>query len=159
MDLSLQSCLLMLWKFLVSPLQEIHNHHITTREPWVLRLLHGSDCFMVSILCMYTDLGSREYFGVYCRPCFRLRYCPCPILWGWHFKPKIDLKCKWINISSKQLRSTCNFVAISSLTPPSSCPWWHSLWQLLWPVMWITWDYRHFGKASQNGSIWIFLQK
>ena len=26
--------------FLASPLLEIHNHHITTREPWVPRLLH-----------------------------------------------------------------------------------------------------------------------
>ena len=31
--------------FLFSPLPEIHNHHLTTREPWVSRLLH--------ILCMY----------------------------------------------------------------------------------------------------------
>ena len=39
-------------KFLVLPLPEIHNHHITTREPWVLRLLqlHSPDRFMVSIL-------------------------------------------------------------------------------------------------------------
>ena len=69
--------------FLVSTLLEIHNHHITTREPWVPRLLHMPDCFMVSIsahiyiprlfhgpdcftvskLCMYIDLGSRWYFG------------------------------------------------------------------------------------------------
>ena len=41
-------------KFPVSSLQEIRNHHITTREPWVPRLLHGSDCFMVFIL--YTSL-------------------------------------------------------------------------------------------------------
>ena len=42
--------------FLVSPLLEIHNHHITTRVPWVPRLLHRRDCFMVSILCacLYT---------------------------------------------------------------------------------------------------------
>ena len=39
--------------FLVTPLLEIHNHHITTREPWVPRLLHRPDCFMVSILCEY----------------------------------------------------------------------------------------------------------
>ena len=39
--------------FLASPLLEIHNHHITTREPWVPRLLHRPDCFIVSILCMY----------------------------------------------------------------------------------------------------------
>ena len=39
--------------FLVSPLLRIHNHHITTREPWVPRLLHWPDCFMVSILCAY----------------------------------------------------------------------------------------------------------
>ena len=71
-------------KFLISPLQEIHNHCITTREPWVLRVLRGPDCFMVSILSMYlhiprplhgpdcftfstfsmyTDLGSRGYFS------------------------------------------------------------------------------------------------
>ena len=30
--------------FLVSPLLEIHNHHITTREPGVPRLLHRPDC-------------------------------------------------------------------------------------------------------------------
>ena len=37
-----------------SPLLEIYNHHIiTTREPWVSRLLHRPDCFMVSILCTY----------------------------------------------------------------------------------------------------------
>ena len=41
---------------LASPLLEIHNHHITTREPWVPRLLHRPDCFMVSILCMYLYL-------------------------------------------------------------------------------------------------------
>ena len=40
-------------KFAFSPLQEAHNHHITTREPGVPRLLHGPDCFMVFILCMY----------------------------------------------------------------------------------------------------------
>ena len=28
------------------------------------RPLHGLDCFTVSILCTYTDLGSRGYFGV-----------------------------------------------------------------------------------------------
>ena len=39
--------------FLASPLLEIHNHHITTIEPWVPRLLHRPDCFMVSILCAY----------------------------------------------------------------------------------------------------------
>ena len=39
--------------FLVSPLLEIHNHHLTTREPRVPRLLHRPDCFMVSILCTY----------------------------------------------------------------------------------------------------------
>ena len=39
--------------FLASPLLEIHNHHITTREPWLPRLLHRPDCFMVFILCMY----------------------------------------------------------------------------------------------------------
>ena len=39
--------------FLASPLLEIHNHHINTREPWVPSLLHRPDCFMVSILCMY----------------------------------------------------------------------------------------------------------
>ena len=32
--------------FLVSPLLEIHNHHIITTEPWIPRLLHRSDCFM-----------------------------------------------------------------------------------------------------------------
>ena len=37
--------------FLTSTLLEIH--HITTREPWVPRLLHRPDCFMVSILCTY----------------------------------------------------------------------------------------------------------
>ena len=26
---------------------------ITTTEPWIPRLLHGPECFMVSILCMY----------------------------------------------------------------------------------------------------------
>ena len=45
--------------FLASPLLEIHNHHITTREPWVPRLLHGLhplhvfiylDCFTVLIV-------------------------------------------------------------------------------------------------------------
>ena len=39
--------------FLASPLLEIHNHHITTRLPWVPRLLHRPDCFMVCILCMH----------------------------------------------------------------------------------------------------------
>ena len=39
--------------FLVSSLLEIYNHYITTREPWVPRLLHRLDCFMVSILCKY----------------------------------------------------------------------------------------------------------
>ena len=63
---------------------ESHNfrfHHyrkyITTREPWVPRLLYGPDFFMVSILCTYLDsftvptalctytaLGSWGYFGV-----------------------------------------------------------------------------------------------
>ena len=52
--------------FLASPLLGIHNHHITIREPWIPRLLHRTDCFMVSILCTYscTYLGSRGYFGV-----------------------------------------------------------------------------------------------
>ena len=37
-------------------LLEIHNHHITTREPLAPRLFHGHDCFTVSILymCSYT---------------------------------------------------------------------------------------------------------
>ena len=39
--------------FLVSPLLEIHNDHITTRDPWVPRLLHRPECFMVSILYTY----------------------------------------------------------------------------------------------------------
>ena len=39
--------------FLALPPLEIHNHNITTREPWVPRLLHRPDCFMVSILCTY----------------------------------------------------------------------------------------------------------
>ena len=38
---------------LVSPLLEKHNHHITTTYPWVPRLLHRPDCFMVSIPCEY----------------------------------------------------------------------------------------------------------
>ena len=41
------------FKFLLSPLLEIHNLHITTREPWVPRLLHRPDCFMVFTLFMY----------------------------------------------------------------------------------------------------------
>ena len=39
--------------FLVSPLLKIHDHHITTREPWVPRLLQRPDCFTVSFLCTY----------------------------------------------------------------------------------------------------------
>ena len=70
--------------FLVSPLLEIHNHHIITKEPWIPRLLHRPDCFMVSTFsrtyiprlflgpdcfavstsCTYTDLGSWGYFCV-----------------------------------------------------------------------------------------------
>ena len=70
--------------FLASALLEVHNHHITNREPRVPRLLHsltiswspssaciyvprlfdGPDCFTVSTLCTYTDLGTRGYFGV-----------------------------------------------------------------------------------------------
>ena len=90
--------------FLVSPLLEIHNHHITTREPSVPRLLHKPDCFMVIILCAYlyiiyldcftvptvspsrtrcthTDLGSRGYFGVYRRSCCYC-YCQSVCVWG-----------------------------------------------------------------------------
>ena len=74
-------------KFPVSPLPDIHNHQITTREPWVRRMLHRPDSFMLSILCMIisiyldrftvptvsqskpcahvrTELGSRGYFGI-----------------------------------------------------------------------------------------------
>ena len=74
---------------LVSPLLEIHNHHITSTEPSVPRLLHrpdfswspssvhtyiprlfhGPDCFTVSTRCTHTDLGSRRYFGVYRLSC------------------------------------------------------------------------------------------
>ena len=68
--------------FLVSQLLEIHNHHITTREPWVHRMLrrphwspssayvyiprlfNNPDCFTVSTLCTYTYPGSQGYFGV-----------------------------------------------------------------------------------------------
>ena len=50
--------------FLVSPLLEIHNHHITTAEPWVHRLLHRPDCFMVSILCAY--LYTRLFYSPDC---------------------------------------------------------------------------------------------
>ena len=39
-------------KFSGFTLLEIHNHHITTREPWVPRLFHRPDGFTVSILCM-----------------------------------------------------------------------------------------------------------
>ena len=39
-------------KFSGFTLLEIHNHLITTREPWVSRLFHGPDCFTVSILCI-----------------------------------------------------------------------------------------------------------
>ena len=31
---------------------------------YIPRLFHGPDCFTVSTLCTYTDLGSRGYFGV-----------------------------------------------------------------------------------------------
>ena len=81
--------------FLVSSLLEIHNHHITAREPWVPRLLHMPDCFMVvswspssahtyisrlchspdcftvSTHCTYTDL-------IYRRSCFS---CDQAALW------------------------------------------------------------------------------
>ena len=76
----------------VSPLLEIYNRNITTRKSWVprlflfhnrtvswspssvrtyiIRLFHGPECFTVSTLCTYTDLGSRGYFSVYYRSCF-----------------------------------------------------------------------------------------
>ena len=85
------------WNFLVSPLLGIHNHHITTREPWVPRLLHrpvswspssaltyiprlshDPDCFTISTCCTYTDLGSRRYFGIYhplVHPCIIASLC------------------------------------------------------------------------------------
>ena len=42
--------------------KENHNHHITTKEPWVPVLLPGLDCFMVAILytLMYTYTVSRS---------------------------------------------------------------------------------------------------
>ena len=55
------------WPQPCSPLLEVHNHHITTREPWVARLLHRPDCFMVSILCtdcfMVPTVSRSQYFG------------------------------------------------------------------------------------------------
>ena len=33
------------------------------------RLFHGRDCFTISTLCTYTDIGSRGYFGVLRRSC------------------------------------------------------------------------------------------
>ena len=50
---SLDKFPIVLGEFLVSSLREMHNHHITTRESWVPRLLHRPKCFMVSILCAY----------------------------------------------------------------------------------------------------------
>ena len=49
------------------------GHHFTiptvSRSPpsagtYLPRPLHGRDCFTVSILCTYTDLGNRRRFGV-----------------------------------------------------------------------------------------------
>ena len=37
---------------------------LATRMPHVPRLFHSPDCFMISILFMYTDLGSQGYFSV-----------------------------------------------------------------------------------------------
>ena len=56
---------LIMSNFLVSPLLEIHNHHINTREPWVPRL-HRPDCFTVFIFFMYlyTYTVSRSCFTV-----------------------------------------------------------------------------------------------
>ena len=52
-DLDLQGKIgLKISNFLASPLLGIHNHYITTRMPWVPRLLYRPDCFMVSILFM-----------------------------------------------------------------------------------------------------------
>ena len=53
-DLDLQGQIwLKKWNFQVSPLLEIHNYHITTREPWVPRLLHRPDCFSLNTLYIY----------------------------------------------------------------------------------------------------------
>ena len=40
--------------YLVSPLLEIHNHYITTREPWVPRLLHTGVIVSWSPSCAHT---------------------------------------------------------------------------------------------------------
>ena len=37
------------------------------------RLFHDPDCFTVSTLSMYTDLGSRRYFDVQCYSCWDLQ--------------------------------------------------------------------------------------
>ena len=37
---------------------------INASQPWLHRLLHSPDCFIISALYMYTDLSSRRNFGV-----------------------------------------------------------------------------------------------
>ena len=45
------------------------------------RPLHGPDCFTVSTLCIYTDLGSRGYSGIQCRSCILKGSLLEEILW------------------------------------------------------------------------------
>ena len=54
-------------------INELHNSFMELRNSvWTPYfqyniLLHSPDCFTVSTLCIYTDLGSREYFAVWRR--------------------------------------------------------------------------------------------
>ena len=115
---------------LVSPLLEIHNHHITTTESWVPRLLHrltvswfrsslhtyiprlfhGPDCFTVSTRCTHTDLDSRVYFGVYRRTCLKVTYCPklcfhSGLTLGWYHQPIRSPHWFWLTVHNVLLET------------------------------------------------------
>ena len=61
---------------LISFLQEHRDNPTFSFHVWKItyipRLLHGPDCFTVSTLCTYTDLGSQGYLGIYHHSCCTL---------------------------------------------------------------------------------------
>ena len=76
-------------RHLVSPQQEIRDHHITTREPWVPGLLYGPDCFMITHLCTYvyatTISRSRLFHSINLLRTYSHMIIEIWVLWNYSF--------------------------------------------------------------------------
>ena len=67
------------------PSGTLHRHWFHHYLTYIIcRLLHGPDCFTVSTLCTYTDLGNRGYLGIYCHSSFsfEVTWVPNGSMWS-----------------------------------------------------------------------------